>query len=346
MNATKTPSTLGLALAALGLLLSCGCFQIETRVKLHEDGSATITERYQLSRRIMEFENPGGGPVLASELTKEAVTERMKSMGKGISLVSHELRDAEGGGRESVSVFKIPDITELQYASPYVALPGYSGRCLMKCQLSPRLKADGHPPGLVVLTFDPVVNDPAKAKVEPPPKIDEKNPPKGPSPGELQVFRHLQPVVRDLLEGLCLKFTVESYASAYDHWQGPPVRNRQANTHEWDLVSVSDKDLDAFGANFLENEEVMLELEQGLLGGPNMRQHLGGMFGNLTLPLFYITEGGYWWRPPVFWFRPSRPLFDKLFAGKTLDFGAGNGGKRPAKFEEIGWQPPPTAAKP
>ena len=342
MTTSRMLNTLGLALAALGLLLSSGCFQIETLVSIHEDGSGTITERFQLSQRLMEFENPGGGPVLASELTKEAVMERMKFMGKGITLVSHEVRDGEGGGRESVSVFKIPDITEFQYASPYVSLPGYSGRCLMKCRLSARLKADNHPPGLVVLTFDPVVNDPAKAKVEPSPKTDEKNPPKGPSPAELQMLRHLQPVVRDLLEGIRLKFTVETYASVYGAWMGPPVRNAQANTHEWDLIDVSDKDLDAYGANFLENEEVMLELERRQLDGPNTRQHLGGMFGNLTLPLFYIA-GGPWWSPPVMWFRPSRPLFDRLFAGKTLEFGERAGGARPAKFEEIGWQPPPTA---
>ena len=346
MTTSRTLRTIGRALGALLLMLAGGCFQIETRVKLHEDGSATITERFQLSQRLMEFENPGGGPVLASELTKEAVMERMKLMGKGTTLVSHEVRDGEGGGRESVSVFKIPDITEFQYASPYVSLPGYSGRCLMKCRLSVRLSADSrHPPGLVVLTFDPVVNDPAKAKVEPSPKIDEKNPPKGPSPAEFQMLRHLQPVVRDLLEGIRLKFTVESYASIYGAWMGPPVRNAQANTHEWDLIDVSDKDLDAYGANFLENEEVMLELEQRQLRGPNILQNLRGMFENLTLPLFYSGDTG-WGFPPVMWFRPSRPLFDKFFAGKTLDFGERNGGQRPAKFEEIGWQPPPTAAKP
>ena len=81
----------------------------------------------------------------------------------------------------------------------------------------------------------------------------------------------------------------------------------------------------------------MLELEQMNLYGANLRQHLGGMFGNLTLPLFYH-------RPPTMFFRPSRYYFDKFFAGKTLAYGqwAKPDLLVPAKFEDIGWQPPPT----
>jgi len=161
MKATTSPRIPGLILIALALLLAGGCFQLETLVKIHEDGSAIITERFQLSRRLLEFDNSAAGSVLASELTKEAVLERMKLMGKGISLVSHEVRDGEGGGKESVSVFQMPDVSEFQYASPYVGLPGYSGQCMMKCQVAPRLK-DG---ALMTVTFVPVVTDAAKAKV-------------------------------------------------------------------------------------------------------------------------------------------------------------------------------------
>jgi hypothetical protein len=332
MKATTSPRIPGLILIALALLLAGGCFQLETLVKIHEDGSAIITERFQLSRRLLEFDNSAAGSVLASELTKEAVLERMKLMGKGISLVSHEVRDGEGGGKESVSVFQMPDVSEFQYASPYVGLPGYSGQCMMKCQVAPRLK-DG---ALMTVTFVPVVTDAAKAKVEAP-KIDPKNPPKGPSPADLQVFRQLQPVVRDLLQGLHLKFTLESYAPAFAPWGWPGVRNSSANTHRYDLIDFSDKDLDAYGSAFLENEEIMLELERMQVDGPNVRQHLEGMFGNLTLPLFYL-------RPSTMFFKPSRYYFDKFFAGKTLAYGQWAAPDKlvPAKFEEIGWQPPPS----
>ena len=325
-------------LLLLAALCLAGCLQLETRVKLHEDGSATITERYQLSRRLLEFDNPAAGNVLASELTKEAVTQRVKLMGKGITLVSHEVREGEGGGKESVSVFQIPDVTELQYASPYLGLPGYTGRCLMKCQIRPVLRGDRVPAGHLMLSFEPVVTDEAKAKIVPP-RIDEKNPPKGPSPAELQVLRHLQPAVRELLQGLHMKFTIECYSPVYARWNHP-VRNWQGNTREFDVVDVSDQNLDAYGANFLENEEIMLELEQRQLDGPNIRQHLGGYIANLTLPLFHIN-------PPAMFFPPSRYYFDKLFTGKTLATPQWAAPDKvvPAKFEEIGWPPPP-ALKP
>jgi hypothetical protein len=332
MNTTRQPNLLGRALGALLLLLAGGCFQIETVVNLHEDGSATITERFQLSRRLMEFEKRGGGPALARGLTREAALERMKLMGKGIALVSHEQRDGEAGAKEAVSVFKIPDVTEFQYVSPFLGTAGYPGHCMMKCEVA----AGGGPPGYMYVMFRPFVNDAAKAKVEAP-KTAEKNPPKGPSPAELQALRHLQPVVRDLLEGIHVKFTIRSYAPVHYAWGVPGVRNGAANTHDFYLIDFSDKDLDAYGGSFLENEEILLELEQMQLEGPNIRQHLYGMIDNLTLPLFY-SRGA-----PIMAFRPSRHYFDRFYAGKTLDFGPRDGGKRPAKFEEVGWPRPPNA---
>ena len=319
-----------------------GCFQIETRVQVHEDGSATITERFQLSRRLLEFEQSGGtGVVLSAELTKEALLERMKLMGKGIKLVSHTVRDGEAGSRESVAVFEIPDVTEFQYASPYLSLPGYKGRCLMKGQAVPRNFTDNYnPPGYVYLSFEPVVNDPVKAKVDPPPPPPKPGdpPPKGPTPLDLQMLRHMQPVIRDMLDGLRLRFTIESYAVMYAGWGAPGVRNGSSNTHEIDIIDISDKNLDAYGANILENEEVMLELQQLQFDGPNLRHHQEGYIGNLTLPLLLGRA-----QPAIF--KPSRYFYDKLYTGKSIDYGPHGGGSRPASFEEIGWKPAPSAAK-
>jgi hypothetical protein len=268
--------------------------------------------------------------VLASELTKEAVLERMKLMGKGITLVSHEVRDGEGGSRESVAVFKIPDVSEFQYASPYMAIPGYQGRCVVKGAVEPRLGGDANvPAGLVCLRFDSVVINPARAKG------DEKAEVKGPTPADLQILRHLQPVLRDMLAGIRLKFTVESYAPVTAFG----LRNGRSGTKEFDLIDFSDSNLDAYGVNFLENEEVMLEMAQMKLNGPNIQEQLKGFYDNLTLPVFYVTSQ--WGGISPIWFRPSRHYFDKYFQGKTVHFGHRDSDKRPAKFEEIGW--PPTA---
>jgi hypothetical protein len=104
------------------------------------------------------------------------------------------------------------------------------------------------------------------------------------------------------------------------------------------LIDVSDKNLDAFGVALLENEEIMLELQQLQFDGPNLRQHLEGYIGNLTLPLLLRRV-----QPAIF--KPSQAFFDRLYTGKTIDFGQRRGGARPAKFDEIGWKPEPSAAK-
>ena len=45
-----------LVLAAAG----AGCLQIETRVKLNPDGSATVTERVLFTRRLLDLSNKEG----------------------------------------------------------------------------------------------------------------------------------------------------------------------------------------------------------------------------------------------------------------------------------------------
>ena len=47
-------------LAAILASAASGCLQIETRIKLHEDGSATITERLQFSKRLLDQSAQGG----------------------------------------------------------------------------------------------------------------------------------------------------------------------------------------------------------------------------------------------------------------------------------------------
>ena len=339
MKSTRISIGLFRILPVLAMLLAGGCFQIETRVKVFEDGSATITERYQLSRRLLESEKPGDAFLLSSELNREAVQERMKLMGKGITLVSHEVRDGEAGSRESVAVFRIPNVEDFQYASPYLPLPGYTNRYLMKGKAVPRLYTDNYnPPGYVYLAFEPVLTNTNKPKAEPP-KAASTNEPKPPTPADLQILRNLQPIVRDMLEGFHVKFTIESYAPMYAGWGAPGVRNGSSNTHELDLIDCSDKNLDAYGANILENEEIMLELDQLRFDGPNLRKHLEGYIGNLTLPLLLGRA-----QPAIF--RPSPYFFDLLYKGQTIDYGPHGGGKRPATFDEIGFKGPSPADKP
>jgi len=316
------------------LLLAGGCYQIETLVKLHEDGSATITERYQISRRMLEFEQPGGGSLLAAELTREAVMERMKRMGEGITLESYQQRDGEAGSRESLCTFRIPDASAFQYASPYLALPGYGGRCLMKCAIVPVYQSSSYlRTGVLGIRFTPQDLDAAQPRA-PQGKADTQPPPREPSPAELQIYRQLQPVIRDMLQGIKLKFTVECYAPVMVP-QYTPLRNKMSGTYRCDFIDFSDRDLDANSSRFLDNEEIVLELAQMNFNGPNIRRHLQGYGDNLTLPLFHADA------PALYHMPPSKFYFDKFFAGKNIGYYNDPKTQKPAVFEEIGFKRKP-----
>jgi len=318
----------GAFVLAAVLALAPGCLQIETRVKLHEDGSATITERLQFSKRLLDLASKGGtGADIASLLTKEAALKRVKQMGKGVTLVRHQVRDAEKGARESITVLTIPDVRNFRYVCPYLATYDYPKHTVMKCGMIP-IYADtwwGRRAGEMAVTFTPT------SKGRPPRRPKNWKPPKGPSPRDLQVLRDLRPVFRDLMRDFRLRLVFESYAPLRFR-QYYRYRGSRAATREYDLIDFSDTDLDKYGYEFLANEEIMLELLRLKTGGANVVDHVKGHAGNLTLPVFH--PGGI----PEIYFRPSRVFFDRYFQGKTLQHDKRRGGKQPATWNRIGYK--------
>jgi len=315
------------------LLLASGCLQIETRVKLHPDGSATITERVQLSKRLLDLSSQEGlAANIASMLTKPETLKRMQHMGKGMRLVSHKVREAEKGGKESISVFKIQDINEFQYVSPYLGMDKYPKHTALKCKLFPidRRAHGGWAwlPGQMGVSFYPATREPRRGR----PK--DWKPPKPPSPRDSQVLRDLRPVFRDLMKDFQLKLTFESYAPLrfrpYYRFRG-----QRAATKCFDLIDFSDKDLDKYGYAFLGNEEIMLELLRLQTGKHNVVENVKGHAGNLTVPVFHPFGA------PEIYFNPSRIFFEKFFQGKTLHFYKKEGGPRPARWKDIGWKEDP-----
>ena len=322
-------------LAAMG---AAGCLQLETRVKLHEDGSATITERLRFSRALLDQAGAREGELLKL-LGREAALERMKSMGKGVSLVRHELRDAEGNAKESVAEFKVDDINGFRYASPWPAFADYRENNLVEFKMVPLYKSQPYASGSAG-SMQVQVNfvKPPKGEERPP---KDAPPPKGPSPLDQQVYRELGPVARDMLKGFRLKFTFESYAPVHS---GLGVRGESAGNPAMDLLEFSDTNLDSWGTPFLENQEIMLELVNWRLGGPNVVRHVQGYWANNTLPV-YAPRGSMhmWWHGgDQIWFAPSRQLFDKHFVGKMLDYSQWQASPPdkhvPAEFDRIGWK--------
>jgi hypothetical protein len=323
------------ALPALLLLLTSGCLQIETRVKVHEDGSATITERVRFTRQLLDLAGERK-PELLKMLGREAVLERMKKMGQDLVLVKHELRDAEGASKESWAEFKVDHINKFRYVSPWMAYADYPENQALKFELAPLYK--GGMAGNMAVNVQYLKNP----RGQPAPPKDGPAP-AGRTPRELQVYRDIGPIARDLLSGLRLRFTVESYAPVHS---ALGVRGESLGATAVDLLDISDANLDTGGEAFFENEEVALELTQLQFGGPNVAANVREFQGNETLPVFVPIGGANGWAwihmgPIVF--APSRQLFDKHFAGKKLDYAVWSvtppEKQTPAEFDKIGWKP-------
>ncbi len=317
-----------LALAALLAAPACGCMQLETRIRLNPDMTATVTERLRLSRRLLDLAGEKRGELMEL-LSKESALRRMKRMGEGVSLVSHRVREAEGASQESLTVFKVAALDGFRYVSPWPGYADFPENNTIGCKVEPILR-NGDPynekPGDMAVSF--------RLPKRPPrvPKADELKPPKGFTPLKAQVYRELGPVFRDMLDGFKVRLTFESYAPVLSRLG---VRGKRAGVTEVDLISFSDRDLDRWGGRFLENEELMLDLVRWDLASADIESHTAGFTSNLTLPV-YLRRGG---SGTKICFRPSRPFFDKYLAGKTLSSPWWRGRTEKADFAKIGWRP-------
>ena len=131
--------------ACLSLVLLTGCFELETRIQYNTNGSATITERLNFSQRLLDLGRvPGSETPIVDLLLRPAVEARMKLMGQGIRLASHETRDGAHGSRESIAVFEIADANEFHYASPFLAYTDYPENNIVKMDVVPMLKSGNY----------------------------------------------------------------------------------------------------------------------------------------------------------------------------------------------------------
>jgi hypothetical protein len=341
--------------ACLGLV-GGGCLQLETSIRLHEDGSATVTERIGFSRRLLDMtRNASAALQLEPMLTREAALERMERMGKGIQLVRHEVREGENGARESLSVYKIGYLGDFVYPSPF--MNSRDQIHTIHANIRPNTSwgewsRRGVEPGMLIVSFSegkhpPRPAEPAKETAKATTAAGTPKPDKSPTlsndPDGAQFYRDLAPIFRDMLDGFLLRVTFESYAPI-GNYAGVPLRDNRTRPLSCDLIHVTSDDLDKHGFEFFENEEIMLDLLRGRLNrnphAPDyshfLRDHLGGAEGNATLPLLNQTGGA------SFMIQPSRPLFDRFFTGKELHWGENyrnrqHRGTKQARFEDIGW---------
>ena len=306
------------------ILLATGCMQIHTHIKLNKDGSARITEKVLFSKTLLDLARKDKDIDLASLLEKQAFLDRMKHMGKGISLKEHSIRKADKGAREAVAVFTIPDFADFRYVSPFILHKNYKQETVIKVEISPVRKASymGENPGEISIQFIPVTTQQKAAE-----QTDGKKKPATMTPFEQQIFRQLKPVFRDMLKGMKFKLSFESYTTIRTSfpWRGFAMEGK--NKH-YDLIDISDEDLDTSGSPFLENEEVMLDLLQWKIDTDTLANSLKGWQYNTTLPIL-AEQGG------AVWFKPSRPLFDKYIKGVKLEI---RGKAQTVTFEQVGYK--------
>jgi len=317
---------------ALGAVWLAGCIELKTHVRLHADGSATITERVRFSKQLLDLASKEGENLrLAPLLEKKTALDRVKLMGEGAQLVSHKVTEVAGGAKESVTVYKIPNIGDLTYVSPFLGRAGYPHRA--RFTISPNLKNayKGYRAGEMTVHIRAY----GVKESRPVPKRGRDAPvPKPPSPEAVQPYRELTPIFRDMLKDFHVRLIFECFAPLRSQegirggvaWMSPLVCNVRKAT----IVDFDDKLMDKYGYRFIENEELMIDLLRWDLGSPTMQTHLRDWQSNTTLP---VLRSGM-----TLWFPPSKQLFDKYFVGKTLDYGEKGGGKRKANFNRIGFK--------
>jgi hypothetical protein len=337
---TQVLRTLRSCAALLLLLGAAGCMQIETRVKVVEDGSAIITERIRFSHRLLDMKlDPGGVADMNTLLTKATAEKRAPMLGEGCTLASHDVKDVPGG-KQAIAVYKIADLNKLQYVSPYLAFVDYGQNNTIRFKLEPVYKSrayQGAKAGQmsVSLYFEKA------PKGSPQPDKDKPLPP-GPSPKEMQVFRDLLPAVRDMLDDFEVRLVLEPYCPISHSGHG--LRNPRGQPKDIDILWFSDKQLDRYGSPFVENEEAFLAMVRLDFGHKSMVEEIRSYASNETLPAFLPIGSSYMWfnGGTEICFRPSKQLFDKLFTGKTLNYNEWqenpNDKKVPAEFDKIGWK--------
>lgn len=335
-------------LAAVAALGCAGCMQLETRVKLNEDGSATITERLRFSRRLLDLDSDRaeGDLHLGHMLSEAGAKKRMERMGKGMALVRHEVHEAEGGSQESITEYRIPDLTDFRYMSPFLAYKDYQENNAIRFKITPILQ-NSHNMCVGQIRLEVGTEKPGQREEKPEAGQPE---PKGLTPREQQDFRDVSPVIRDMLEDFKIRLVFEAYCTP--SYVGFAHRGRSNGSHEVELLDFSEADMDRFGGKFLENEEVMLALVRWDLRNKEVVEHVRDWAGNHTLPVYLPWGSQHMWntKGPQIIVRPSRDLFAKYVEGKTHRFAkkAGNDlayDERTVTFEQVGYSAAPAKSK-
>ncbi len=307
MNKTLVKHTLVRLPAMLALMLAAaGCLQLELTVEMHEkDAGATVTERIRFSQALQRLDEGGGGKIdLASYLGRQGALNRMKRMGKGVELVNHAENKLTDGSRESVSVYRIPDIEDLRLPNPFVQ--NNRPAPLMRFNFGPvyERRSGGDRVGTIGLNW-------RVAEGQSGPKAEEEEDWLPESPLDFQVFRDLQPVFADMMSDFEVKVVVIVPGQ-------PAERGRPAGNRTLTLLHFNDRHTDRHAEPLIRNEEAMLSMLQLKLGDAPITEHTRNFPRYEQVPV-HRGRSNYGSTGFVIW--PTRHLFRKYFAGRPKSQG-------------------------
>lgn len=318
-----------------------GCMEIETKIIMQHDGGAVIKESIKFHKELLDFTDESGKPVVGQFIEKAACEERAKLFGTGTVLVTHTIKNLNGGVRALEAEYKISDINELFVINPYLCFTNYKEMGNAKFTLKPLYKSNPYGGGnagemaLNIVTDKPGVGQKTIGKGEP--LI------KPPSPSILQKYRNLQPIFKDSMRKFKVSVTFQCYASLYT---GFGYRDRSSKPRSCEIFSFSGADYDNTGGLLLDNDEIMQELLRQKFWDFNFVRTAQAFPNNATVPV--VTDAGSpyaGWRGSAgvgVFFKPTKAMFQKYFEGKKLDYNQwASDGKNavPAEFDKIGFDP-------
>ena len=296
-------------------LILAGCVELDLRVKINPDGSAVVTERVRFSEQALDLASTlPAADGLEVFLKKERAEERLRLMGKNVTFVSHEVKDLPGGAKECITVYSAPDVNDLLFCSPAVCYADFEISPMTVAHGPQYTNGSGYNIGMMVI-HNITLRRPRNYGREnegglkpPPPPI---------SPAELQKYRDLLPVFKDLMKDFRLTCVLECYSPI----AGGTRRGTKEMTREYFVIDFRDKNLDQYGTGVLDNEEFMLALIRWDLRNPAITGVCANSESNLTVPVWFPWRGMSMPWEQYIALRPSKPLFDRFFKGKPKAFG-------------------------
>lgn len=306
---TETRHRFLLWLAVSACVVMAGCIELDLHIKVNADESVVVTERVRFSEQILDLASRlPANEGLAVLLKKERAEERVKQMGEGCRLVSHEVKDLPGGARESITVYKIADLNKLRVCSPALLVRGHE-KSHMGFRFYPQYEGSWNVVGWHMLTRLNTPSPEQKSRRDPywqdrPPAL---------TPAEVQKYRELLPVLTDLMKDL--KFTL-----AIEYWH-PIARGvaREAKSlpKKIYIMKYDETNLDQWGGRILDNEEFMLAVMRWDLESPHVTSVVRHFGSNLSIPVWNKARGtsGTGWHGQIA-VKPSKHMHDKYYKNR------------------------------